>query len=75
MLSHSERQMILDYEVKRLSKEGWQEIERTSTTCKLTKRNNLSGCASLLLFFPLYIKEDNLSMQIKVNAQGVIEHI
>ncbi len=73
MLSLEERQVILDYEVERLTNEGWQELEKTSTTCKLIRRNHISGCASLLLFFPFFVKDDTVTINIKVNSEGVIE--
>ena len=74
MITMKERELILDYEVKRLMLEGWWVDDRTATTCNLIKESEISGCASLFLLFPFFIKDETLFLNIKVTSEGVIEH-
>jgi hypothetical protein len=79
MKTIDERKAILDAEVIKWQRKGWQVLNRTDFNCQLRKKKDIDGCLALFLFLLAIIpgiiylvvasgKENTLFVEVSENG-------
>jgi hypothetical protein len=82
MKTIEERKAILEAEIVKQQKKGWQIVSRTDTNCQLKKERRANGCIAVLLLILFIIPgilylifmRDTTLVFFEVNEEGEIKY-
>ena len=82
MKTLEERKTILEYEITKQQKKGWQIASRTDTTCQLIKEKKPETCLIVILFLLfvipgllyLILTKGNVTVYIEITEEGEVKY-
>jgi len=82
MKTLEERKTILEYEIVKQQKKGWQLISRTDTTCQITREKRPDGCTTAILIvlfvipgiLYLIFMKGTITVYIEIDDEGEVKY-